>query len=308
MTLQRLWPLFVYVVLFAGVGWYIYGSSDGLYLALGEAFGALLLVGLVGWSIALIRKKPVRWIGPTIIAGLITLNSMRPQLVTAFDVHRFRDELASVPASELPTAIVSHTDTSMGALMATVIAIGKQSQNQISAMYADTPDPILQHALDIPVLAAQPSRDAVLTVLQAKLPTLTVLPGRITAVMDASRFQVIAAVNADADIPANTRSQILAGYEQSHRALRGEYLANVSAITSQYTDLSDLIRFLDTPAGTPALNGNGKLDFLSRDAVDVFRVAAGKIDADTRQIGDVLQASSQRQQAMLENMHTMLNH
>lgn len=307
MTLRRLWPLVVYFAIFGGVGWYIYQSTDGLARALGEAFGTLAIISLIGWSYALIRRKPVNWIPSTLIASLIAFNSMRPQLVATFDAHRFQAELVSVPATQLPTAIASHSDTTLGTFLGRVIAISQEGQARIADIAAEGADPLLDHALEIPVLASRASRDAVLTVLQTKLPIVNTMPSRILSVLDGVRVNVMQFVKTDTTIMPAVHMQVLTGYDQSSQAIRNEYVTYVSAISAQYTHLADLIMYLDTPTGTPTLTSENKLNFQTAVAVQTFQAYATKIDEDTKAIADTLRTSQQRQESLLQSLRTVLN-
>jgi len=237
MTLRRLWPLVVYFAIFGGVGWYIYQSTDGLARALGEAFGTLAIISLIGWSYALIRRKPVNWIPSTLIASLIAFNSMRPQLVVTFDAHRFQAELVSVPATQLPTAIASHSDTTLGTFLGRVIAISQEGQARIADIAAEGADPLLDHALEIPVLASRASRDAVLTVLQTKLPIVNTMPSRILSVLDGVRVNVMQFVKTDINHHAcrthaspDRLRPVLASYPQRVRHLRVGHFGTVYSL------------------------------------------------------------------------------
>jgi hypothetical protein len=82
---------------------------------------------------------------------------------------------------------------------------------------------------------------------------------------------------------------------------------NVRALEALYTSLDDLLRFLNTSAGQPTLNGEGKLDFFTQSALDGFKERAGRVDTALAAIARANEAAEQHQQQSLARMRRALN-
>jgi hypothetical protein len=233
---------------------------------------------------------------------MVLVASTGPRIKEVVDTHQFRREMSDVPARDLPAAIQKAPNTEIGQLFGGVFKIAEDMQKQLQAIVAEVDDPSLADVLEPSTLGDKTSRDAALATIAVKQKIIAGLPARTDGVYTEMATKVSAfSEDYDRRHGGTAGSSVIAGMNKTlpnAREMAKAYAADLGAF---YADIADLIRFLDSPDGTPTL-AQDKLYFKADQALADFRRRAERVDADRAKVLQDVQAQQQAYQSRLENL------
>jgi hypothetical protein len=287
----------------AALGAFIHdGTAEGISAGLARALGTLFIPTLIALIVARRKKAPVRLDIVLVCAAVIHVYVQRERIMSAIDVYQFKAELRGAAAEDIP-AVIAASRTNTGRSIAGAMSLLEDYSRVLQELGAEIDDPAFAELLEPRRLTDPAWRAAILP----KLDSSRAAAAGFMARADAAAADVGARIRAISPpgMSDNDRARLLDGMTEGLRDNRSATAAHISAVERYLGACAEMVRFLGTPEGRPALNAQGRLDFQTHSALDAFRDVAGRVDdaqAALRQSAQDLQA---RRRQSLHNIQAL---
>ena len=263
----------VFAAVVGGLGYYIYGSTNGIAYFSGEAVGIFVILFLIAGGFARARKKPVRTDIVFALAAVILIFTNREDIASTYDVKRFQSDLRAAGKGNLQQAIQEST-TNIASAMRSMQEAATQTNAEVQKLFEAISDP----ALDGPLAPDQVNNAVALNAASAAAGEKLDLVSRIMSQVDVLLNKEKARVAEIAKrLPESMRKNMADGFAKTRSTERAFVEQRVDVYRRLMTVMQSITEFLLARQGTYSPNENGLLIFQSQADVDEYNRLFGAL-------------------------------